>query len=128
MRFRMVFFQPDLQVVPHEVCTGEGKIVIVIKALPLLPHSSMLHQPGSFTGRLHDFEPVAAAFGNDTPKPKSPPDPEGMQSFIATIARMTEDGEEREGDAEPFIMENDDAVSTLNRLIEDARQILKAPK
>jgi hypothetical protein len=39
---------------------------------------------------------------------------------------MTQDGEEHDGDAKPFIMENDDAVSTLNRLIEDARQILKA--
>jgi hypothetical protein len=48
-----------------------------------------------------------------------------MESFIATIARMTQDGETREGDAEPFIMENDDAVSTLNQLIEHAREILK---
>jgi hypothetical protein len=48
-----------------------------------------------------------------------------MNGFIATIARMTQDGEEREDDAEPFIMENDDAVSTLNRLIEDAREIIK---
>jgi hypothetical protein len=47
-----------------------------------------------------------------------------MESFTATIARMTQDGEERAG--EPFVMENDDAVSTLNRLIEDAREILEA--
>ena len=39
-----------------------------------------------------------------------------MESFIATIARMTQDGEERAGDTEPFVMENDDAVSTLNWL------------
>ena len=48
-----------------------------------------------------------------------------MESFIATIARMTQDGEERAGETEPFVMENDDAVATLNRLIEDAREILK---
>lgn len=49
-----------------------------------------------------------------------------VESFIATIAALTQDGEKREGEAEPFVMENDDAVSTLNRLIEDAREIVKA--
>ena len=48
-----------------------------------------------------------------------------MESFIATIARMTQDGEERAGETKPFVMENDDAVATLNQLIEHAREILK---
>lgn len=39
------------------------------------------------------------------------------ERFIAQIARMTQDGE---GD---FVMENDDAVETLNSLISDAREI-----
>jgi|GEM_PF-6168550 len=45
----------------------------------------------------------------------------GAVALIDTIARMTADGEERDG--EPFIMENDDAVTTLSDLIEQARAV-----
>lgn len=43
-------------------------------------------------------------------------------SLIRTISRMTQDGEEIDG--KEFIMENDDAVETLNGLITDARSIV----
>ncbi len=47
-----------------------------------------------------------------------------FRKFIERIARMNYDGEEREGD-EPFVMENDDAVDTLNSLIMEARELTK---
>ena len=40
-------------------------------------------------------------------------------AFIAQIAQLQKDGEEVEG--KEFILENDDAVDTLHRLIDDAR-------
>ena len=43
--------------------------------------------------------------------------------FIQLIARMTMDGEEIDG--KEFVMENDDAISTLNSLIDTARDLLK---
>ena len=50
-----------------------------------------------------------------------------MKAFIETIARMTQDGEEVNG--REFVMENDDAVATLNGLIEQARALVaKFPK
>jgi hypothetical protein len=44
-----------------------------------------------------------------------------LREFAAQIARMNYDGEEREDD-EDFIMENDDAVTTLSMLIREARE------
>ncbi len=45
-----------------------------------------------------------------------------LRKFVRMISRMTMDGEEVDG--EPFIMENDDAVATVNHLIDDARLLL----
>ncbi len=42
--------------------------------------------------------------------------------FISQIARLTPDGEEVDG--EEYVMENDDAVATLSRLIDEARQLV----
>jgi hypothetical protein len=47
-----------------------------------------------------------------------------MRKFIRGIAEMNHDGEEREGIDEPFVMENDDAVSDLGSLIHQARDII----
>ncbi len=47
-----------------------------------------------------------------------------MRNFIRSIAEMNYDGEEREGTDEPFVMENDDAVSSLGSLINQARDII----
>lgn len=44
--------------------------------------------------------------------------------FISLIARMNYDGEELP-DGEEFLMENDDAVMTLNELIHVAREMLE---
>jgi hypothetical protein len=44
-----------------------------------------------------------------------------LPAFAAQIARMTQDGEEVEG--RDFVMENDDAVYTLNELIDSARHL-----
>ena len=49
-----------------------------------------------------------------------------LLAFAATIARMTQDGEEVNG--KEFIMENDDAVSTLNALIDEARGLVAEAK
>lgn len=46
-----------------------------------------------------------------------------MVDFISSIARMKQDGEEQEGKPD-YIMENDDAVITLNELIDTARELL----
>lgn len=45
-----------------------------------------------------------------------------IKEFLDIIARMNYDGEER-ADGTEFIMENDDAVSTLSDLIAEARRI-----
>lgn len=45
-----------------------------------------------------------------------------LKDFVQQIARMNYDGEETE-DGE-FIMQNDDAVDTLNGLIHEARALL----
>jgi len=45
-----------------------------------------------------------------------------LLTFVSTIARMTQDGEEIDG--REFVMENDDAVDTLNQLIDSARHLL----
>ena len=47
---------------------------------------------------------------------------QNLLTFVQTIARMTQDGEEIDG--EEFVMENDDAVSTVNGLIEEARTLI----
>ena len=47
-----------------------------------------------------------------------------MRKFIRSIADMNYDGEERDGHDEPFVMENDDAVSDLGSLIHQARDIM----
>jgi hypothetical protein len=44
-----------------------------------------------------------------------------LYAFAAMIARMTQDGEEVDG--EEFVMENDDAVATVNGLIDHARSL-----
>jgi hypothetical protein len=44
-----------------------------------------------------------------------------LHAFAAMIARMTQDGEEVDG--EEFVMENDDAVDTVNDLIDQARAL-----
>jgi hypothetical protein len=44
-----------------------------------------------------------------------------LLAFAAQIARMTQDSEEVEG--REFVMENDDAVDTLNELIDSARHL-----
>ena len=46
---------------------------------------------------------------------------ETLQGLVARIAQMNYDGEEREDD-EDFIMENDDAVTTLSMIIREARE------
>lgn len=46
-----------------------------------------------------------------------------LRAFVRTIARMTSDGEMVNG--KEFVMENDDAVSTLCGLIESARSLLE---
>lgn len=49
------------------------------------------------------------------------------EELVALIAAMKQDGEDIHG--EEFIMENDDAVSTLNDLIAEARKIMtKTPE
>lgn len=55
-------------------------------------------------------------------QPQHALDPDKLRQFVQTIARMTQDGEEVDG--EEFVMENDDAVSTVNRLIDEARKLL----
>jgi hypothetical protein len=45
------------------------------------------------------------------------------EELTKTLAAMTMDGEEVDG--VPFVMENDDAVSTLNRLIQEARSCVQ---
>lgn len=50
-----------------------------------------------------------------------------MLAFIQTIARMKQDGEEDENGNE-WVMENDDAVTTLNDLIETARGLAAKAK
>jgi hypothetical protein len=44
-----------------------------------------------------------------------------LLAFVSSIARMTQDGEDRDG--REFVMENDDAVNTLNELIDGARAL-----
>ena len=44
-----------------------------------------------------------------------------LLAFVAQIACMTQDGEEVDG--REFVMENDDAVDTLNALIDSARHL-----
>jgi hypothetical protein len=58
---------------------------------------------------------------------------DGVRSEVATanpliemIARLTKDGEEVDGNE--FIMENDDAVNTLNDLIDEARALVNQTK
>lgn len=48
---------------------------------------------------------------------------EALRCFAQQIARLTADGEVRAGHAEAFVMENDDAVETLNGLIGEARAL-----
>ena len=49
-----------------------------------------------------------------------------MMSFVESIATMKQDGETGAGDSAgvPIVMENDDAVSTLNTLISNARALI----
>lgn len=61
------------------------------------------------TGEARDFE--------------VPDDYLQMRRFVEQIARMNYDGEERDDD-EPFVMENDDAVTDLSSLINQAREII----
>ena len=49
-----------------------------------------------------------------------------LLTFAATIARMTRDGEDVEG--REFVMENDEAVGTLNALIDEARVLVAEAK
>lgn len=49
-----------------------------------------------------------------------------MKAFIQTIANMTQDGEEIDG--KEFVMENDDAIATLNDLIDQARALIEKHK
>lgn len=49
-----------------------------------------------------------------------------MKAFIQTIANMTQDGEEING--KDFVMENDDAIATLNDLIDRARALVAKQK
>lgn len=48
-----------------------------------------------------------------------------LESFVRTIANMTLDGEIVDG--EEFVMENDDAWSTVHSLVNQARDLNKAP-
>lgn len=52
-----------------------------------------------------------------------PEEREAALTLVRTLARMSYDGEEIGG--KEFLMENDDAVSTLNNLIMDARNIVE---
>jgi hypothetical protein len=54
-----------------------------------------------------------------------PEDFKDKEDFIGIISRMIQDGEEVEGQEEPYVMSNDDAVETLNNLISQARELLK---
>lgn len=54
-----------------------------------------------------------------------PDDYPAMLKLIQQLARMNYDGEEGKGaDGDDFVMENDDAVSTLSMTIREAREIL----
>lgn len=44
--------------------------------------------------------------------------------FVREVAKLTRDGETREGELDEFVMENDDAFETLDTLIGQARRIL----
>jgi hypothetical protein len=44
--------------------------------------------------------------------------------LVRTISRMKQDSEEDPETGEEYVMENDDAVATLNRLIDEAREIV----
>ncbi len=54
-----------------------------------------------------------------------PDDYPAMLKLVKTIANMKYDGEEGAGEnGDDYIMENDDAVSTLSSIIRDAREIV----
>lgn len=44
------------------------------------------------------------------------------RDFVSMVANLTQDGE-TDDDGQEFAMENDDAIATLNRLIDMAREI-----
>lgn len=69
-------------------------------------------QPGDLAGFAFAFSKEDANLIGISPD---------LLKFAAQIARMTQDGEEVNG--EEFCMENDDAVSTLNALIDEARAL-----
>ena len=50
-------------------------------------------------------------------------DYDSLRAFVGQIAALTADGDEVEGGDE-FVMENDDAWSTINRLIHEAREMV----
>jgi hypothetical protein len=64
-------------------------------------------------------QPLASAFIELAKEHK----PE-LLAFASKIARMTQDGEELDG--REFVMENDDAVATLNDLISQARDLIES--
>ena len=67
---------------------------------------------GHAAALMKEFPPRA------TPKPKPADQAAKMRNLIGIIASMKKDGE---GD---FVMENDDAVDTVNSLIGQARELL----
>src|SRR5882724_2814719 len=54
MALRMFLFQPDAQLVPHEVGAGKGEREIIIQALATLPHRDMLYETKGLPGCLDD--------------------------------------------------------------------------
>jgi hypothetical protein len=62
-------------------------------------------------------------YEEDLARPQSPA---LADRFVREVAALTQDGEEVDG--EDFVMENDDAVGTLNSLIGQARELLSATK
>jgi len=100
------------------------------------PAKSIQHTPGPWTikstGDYQEIHPadnkfftIAKVTGFDSHEANAnarlialSPD---LYAFAAMIARMTQDGEEVDG--EEFVMENDDAVATVYGLIDQARAL-----
>ena len=77
------------------------------------------------SGAVADFTIEKWDREQETVAPIPVPATAEFYDFVALISRMTQDGEEIDG--EEFVMENDDAVDTVNDLIDQARAlILKA--
>lgn len=76
------------------------------------------------TARVLFFMNLSGAYGGFAGREEAWKDARliaGAVNLVRTIARMTYDGEEMAG--KEFVMENDDAITTMNDLIMDARNL-----